>query len=53
MLQTSTFIYIVTEYAKNGEIFDYLVNKGKMSEKVCKEQLVNVFLYIYFGYNVR
>ena len=33
-MQTSTFIYIVTEYASNGEIFDYLVNNGKMTEKV-------------------
>jgi len=32
VLETSSFIYIVTEYAQNGEIFDFLVNNGKMSE---------------------
>ena len=32
VMETSAFIYIITEYAANGEIFDYLVNNGRMSE---------------------
>ena len=31
-METSAFIYIVTEFAANGEIFDFLVNNGKMGE---------------------
>ena len=33
VMETDTFIHIVTEYASNGEIFDYLVDNGKMTEK--------------------
>ena len=33
VMETESFIYIVTEYAANGEIFDYLVDNGKMTEK--------------------
>ena len=33
VIETQSFIYIVTEFAQNGEIFDFLVNNGKMSER--------------------
>ncbi len=33
VMETESMIYIVTEYASNGEIFDYLVNNGRMSEQ--------------------
>ena len=33
VIRSSDFIYIVSEYAKNGEIFDFLVNNGRMDEK--------------------
>ena len=31
-MDTETMIYIVTEYASKGDIFDHLVKTGKMSE---------------------
>ena len=31
-METEGMIYIVTEYASNGEIFDYLVSNGRMAE---------------------
>ncbi|XP_030029787.2 serine/threonine-protein kinase par-1 isoform X1 [Manduca sexta] len=32
VMESSHTIYLVTEYAPNGEIFDHLVSKGRMSE---------------------
>ncbi|KAK6645412.1 hypothetical protein RUM43_001689 [Polyplax serrata] len=32
VMETEKMIYLVTEYASGGEIFDYLVANGKMSE---------------------
>lgn len=34
VIRSNDFIYIVSEYASNGEIFDYLVNNGRMNEKL-------------------
>lgn len=31
-MQSDTMIYLVTEYASNGEIFDHLVENGRMKE---------------------
>ena len=33
VIRSNDFIYIVSEYAANGEIFDFLVNNGRMNEK--------------------
>ncbi|XP_062862448.1 serine/threonine-protein kinase SIK1 [Trichomycterus rosablanca] len=32
VMETKDMLYIVTEYAKNGEMFDYLTSNGRMSE---------------------
>ena len=32
VMETESMIYIVTEYAANGEIFDHLVRNGRMTE---------------------
>uniref|UniRef100_A0A8C6Y0D8 non-specific serine/threonine protein kinase n=1 Tax=Naja naja TaxID=35670 RepID=A0A8C6Y0D8_NAJNA len=32
VMETKSMLYLVTEYAKNGEIFDYLANRGRLSE---------------------
>ncbi|CAM5121470.1 unnamed protein product [Natator depressus] len=32
VMETKSMLYLVTEYAKNGEIFDYLANHGRLSE---------------------
>ena len=37
VMETESMIYIVTEYAANGEIFDHLVRNGRMSEgRACR-----------------
>ncbi|XP_033096760.1 serine/threonine-protein kinase SIK2-like [Anneissia japonica] len=33
VMETKNMLYLVTEYAQNGEMFDYLDNHGRMSEK--------------------
>ncbi|XP_030634811.1 serine/threonine-protein kinase SIK2-like [Chanos chanos] len=32
VMETKDMLYIVTEYAKNGEMFDYLTSNGRLSE---------------------
>ncbi|KAM6972869.1 serine/threonine-protein kinase SIK2 [Aplochiton taeniatus] len=32
VMETKSMLYLVTEYAKNGEIFDYLAKHGRLSE---------------------
>ncbi|XP_029428685.1 LOW QUALITY PROTEIN: serine/threonine-protein kinase SIK2 [Rhinatrema bivittatum] len=32
VMETENMLYLVTEYAKNGEIFDYLASHGRLSE---------------------
>lgn len=33
ILENSYAIYMIMEYAEGGELFDYIVKKGKLSEK--------------------
>ncbi|XP_030648574.1 serine/threonine-protein kinase SIK2a [Chanos chanos] len=32
VMETKNMLYLVTEYAKNGEIFEYLASRGRLSE---------------------
>ncbi|KAF4796662.1 putative salt-inducible serine/threonine kinase 2 [Turdus rufiventris] len=32
VMETKSMLYLVTEFAKNGEIFDYLASHGRLSE---------------------
>uniref|UniRef100_A0A4W4GSM7 non-specific serine/threonine protein kinase n=1 Tax=Electrophorus electricus TaxID=8005 RepID=A0A4W4GSM7_ELEEL len=32
VMETKNMLYLVTEYAKNGEIFDHLASRGRLSE---------------------
>ena len=41
-METDTMIYIVTEYASRGDIFDYLVTNGKMSEPEARHIFVQI-----------
>ncbi|CAH1977776.1 unnamed protein product [Acanthoscelides obtectus] len=48
LMETNQTIYMVTEYASKGEIFDYLVAKGRMSEPEAKRifsQIVSAVSY--------
>ena len=48
VMESDTFIYIITEFAANGEIFDWLVANKKMSEHQAAKtfsQIVNAVNY--------
>ncbi|XP_018605421.2 serine/threonine-protein kinase SIK1 [Scleropages formosus] len=38
VMETKDMLYIVTEYAKNGEMFDYLTTNGRMSEGEARQK---------------
>ncbi|XP_046382501.1 serine/threonine-protein kinase SIK3 homolog isoform X2 [Ischnura elegans] len=48
VMETEKMIYLVTEFASNGEIFDYIVEKGRMSEEEARSvfrQIVSAVNY--------
>ncbi|XP_066542344.1 serine/threonine-protein kinase SIK1 isoform X2 [Hoplias malabaricus] len=38
VMETKDMLYIVTEYAKNGEMFDYLTSNGRMTEAEARKK---------------
>ncbi|XP_055330954.1 serine/threonine-protein kinase SIK3-like [Paramacrobiotus metropolitanus] len=36
-LETVDYVFLVTEYAENGEVFDYIVSKGRLKEDVARK----------------
>nr|XP_046260199.1 serine/threonine-protein kinase SIK1 [Scatophagus argus] len=38
VMETKDMLYIVTEYAKNGEMFDHLTSNGRMSENEARKK---------------
>ncbi|XP_076975128.1 serine/threonine-protein kinase SIK1-like isoform X2 [Tamandua tetradactyla] len=38
VMETKDMLYIVTEFAKNGEMFDYLTSSGRLSEAEAREK---------------
>ncbi|XP_071484409.1 serine/threonine-protein kinase SIK1-like [Diadema antillarum] len=38
VMETKSMLYLVTEYANNGEMFDYLDTHGRMTEKEAKKK---------------
>lgn len=50
VMETERMIYLVTEYAANGEIFDYLVKVGRVHEseaRIIFHQIVNAVHYLH------
>ena len=50
VLDTDTFIYIITEYCSGGELFDYIVSKRRLPEmEACRifQQLINGLEYLH------
>ncbi|XP_031552797.1 serine/threonine-protein kinase SIK2-like isoform X2 [Actinia tenebrosa] len=42
VMETKNMLYLVTEYASNGEMFDYLAHHGRLSEKEAKKKFVQI-----------
>ncbi|XP_069802474.1 serine/threonine-protein kinase SIK2-like [Dendropsophus ebraccatus] len=42
VMETKDMIYIVTEYARNGELFDYLTARGRLSEEEARTKFLHI-----------
>ncbi|KAK2171611.1 hypothetical protein NP493_1051g00005 [Ridgeia piscesae] len=42
VMETERMIYLVTEYASGGEIFDHLVAHGRMNEKEARKRFKQI-----------
>lgn len=42
VMETKDMIYIVTEYARNGELFDYLSARGRLSEEEARSKFLQI-----------
>ncbi|XP_023500642.1 serine/threonine-protein kinase SIK3 isoform X6 [Equus przewalskii] len=48
VMETERMIYLVTEYASGGEIFDHLVAHGRMAEKEARRKFKQIVAAVYF-----
>ncbi|XP_051965553.1 serine/threonine-protein kinase SIK3 homolog isoform X3 [Xyrauchen texanus] len=48
VMETERLIYLVTEYASGGEIFDHLVAHGRMAEKEARRKFKQIVAAVYF-----
>jgi serine/threonine protein kinase len=52
-METETFIHIVMEYAASGEIFDYVVSRGRMSEHEAAAKFAQILSALNYCHNNR
>lgn len=48
VIETPTDIYLVMEYVNSGELFDYIVEKGRLQEDEARNFFQQVFFVIHF-----
>uniref|UniRef100_A0A8C9T7I2 non-specific serine/threonine protein kinase n=1 Tax=Scleropages formosus TaxID=113540 RepID=A0A8C9T7I2_SCLFO len=48
VMETERILYLVTEYASGGEIFDHLVAHGRMAEKDARRKFKQIVAAVYF-----
>jgi len=53
VMETKDMLYLVSEYAKQGEIFDYIARNGRMSETVARRKFWQIVSAIHFCHNRR
>ncbi|MBN3296770.1 SIK1 kinase, partial [Amia calva] len=46
VMETKDMLYIVTEYAKNGEMFDYLTSNGRLSEEEARKKFWQILMAV-------
>ncbi|KAM8977788.1 serine/threonine-protein kinase SIK1 [Pelodytes ibericus] len=42
VMETKDMVYIVTEYAQNGELFDYLSTQGRLTEEEARRKFLQI-----------
>lgn len=45
VIETPSDIYVVMEYVKSGELFDYIVEKGRLQEDEARNFFQQVYLH--------
>jgi serine/threonine protein kinase len=53
VMETETFIHIVMELAANGEIFDYVVSRGRTSEREAALKFSQILSAVNYCHNNR
>ncbi|XP_049582706.1 serine/threonine-protein kinase SIK2 isoform X1 [Syngnathus scovelli] len=51
VMETKNMLYLVTEYAKNGEIFDYLAKHGRLSEIEARRKFWQILSAVEYCHN--
>ncbi|XP_027785103.2 serine/threonine-protein kinase SIK1 isoform X1 [Marmota flaviventris] len=51
VMETKDMLYIVTEFAKNGEMFDYLTSNGHLSENEAREKFRQILSAVEYCHN--
>ncbi|KAK7882564.1 hypothetical protein WMY93_028738 [Mugilogobius chulae] len=51
VMETKNMLYLVTEYAKNGEIFDYLAKHGRLSEPDARRKFWQILSAVEYCHN--
>uniref|UniRef100_T1JFK1 non-specific serine/threonine protein kinase n=1 Tax=Strigamia maritima TaxID=126957 RepID=T1JFK1_STRMM len=51
VMETEKMIYLVTEYASGGEIFDHLVAHGRMNEKEARKKFKQIVAAVSYCHN--
>lgn len=51
VMQTKSMIYIVSEYASQGEIFDYIARSGKMPEAMARAKFWQILSAVEYCHN--
>uniref|UniRef100_A0A673KW08 non-specific serine/threonine protein kinase n=1 Tax=Sinocyclocheilus rhinocerous TaxID=307959 RepID=A0A673KW08_9TELE len=52
VMETKNMLYLVTEYAKNGEIFDYLAKHGRLSEPEARRKFWQILSAVEYCHNL-
>ncbi|KAM6224668.1 serine/threonine-protein kinase SIK1 [Rhynchocyon petersi] len=51
VMETKDMLYIVTEFAKNGEMFDYLTSNGHLSEEEARKKFWQILSAVEYCHN--
>ncbi|GFG31982.1 hypothetical protein Cfor_04262, partial [Coptotermes formosanus] len=53
VMETKNMIYIVSEYASQGEIFDYIARYGRMTESAARRKFWQILSAVEYCHNRR